>query len=721
MIGLARVVRRLRWVAIAAWIVLVAASAPFASNDDDNLSAGFSGVEGSESQTVQNALDGGDFGVAGDPQIGAVIEPGPDATAQDTEDAVGRVQRAAQQTDSVTLTSDNLQQAQEQAQAGQPLIVPLRIDTSLGDSIGPTQDLADAVDAGTSRERVTVYVVGQSALQAEQVDESSGSADVASAVSVPVILILLLGAFGALVAALVPLALGFAAVIVTGMVIYFLSSAITISIFATSLSAMIGLAVAVDYSLFILMRYREELARGKEREAAIETAMGTSAIAVMFSGATVIVSLAGLFLMPNSTVRSMALGAIIVVAVALLGAATLLPALIDVLGRSVDHRARAGRALSALAQRLRPRATTAFWAGQAARVTRRPWLTIAAGLVVLLAVAYPVTKMSLNESTVLQLDADDQARVGTSLAAQIAGPGSSGPTAVLVGLDSGMVSGSANQQTLGQVQSTIQADGGVASVNGPQPSQDGREALYSVVLKADPESDRAKSTVKRLRNQLAASPATERAAIDVGGETASEVDFRDSISDSMWQIVVFILVVSFLILMTLLRSLVLPIVGVAMNVLCVGAAYGVLVAVFQWGWLPGLGFEDFGFVNSVILPLLLAVVFGLSMDYQVFLLTRVRERHLKGDSTADAARAAVAVTGPTIASAALIMVGVFLVFVIFGVPTIQAAGLGAAVAVAASALLVQLAFMPALIALLGDRVWALPRWLDSVLPRIELD
>jgi uncharacterized membrane protein YdfJ with MMPL/SSD domain len=224
-----------------------------------------------------------------------------------------------------------------------------------------------------------------------------------------------------------------------------------------------------------------------------------------------------------------------------------------------------------------------------------------------------------------------------------------------------------------------------------------------------------------MRDDLAASPASQSAAISVGGLTASEVDFRNSIADSMWKIVLFILATAFLILLVLLRSLVLPIVGVAMNVLCVGTAYGVLVAVFQWGWLPRLGLTDFGFVNSVILPLLLAVVFGLSMDYQVFLLTRIRERYLHGTPTAEAARAGTSIAAHTITAAATIMIGVFLVFMIFGVPTIQAAGLGAAIAVAFSALLVQLAFMPSLIILLGDRVWWFPGWLDRLLPRVELD
>ncbi len=721
MVRLSHAMRRWRWAVIAVWIVLVAVSVPFSRMNGDNLSAGFSGVQGSESETVQDSLDAGDFGTAGQPQIGVVVEPGASATAQQVNNTVSHINAAAKNTDDVVLTDDNLQQARQAAQAVQPFIVPIRIDSTLAESAGITEKFIERLQPGTPRENVTTYLSGQSALQAEQVSEADSGADTASDVSLIVILILLLATFGGLVAAFVPLILGFAAVAVTGMAIYFLSQAVTISIFSTSLAAMIGLAVAVDYTLFILMRYREELTHGADRRHALETAMSTSLIAVTFSGTTVIVSLAGLFLMPNQTVRSMAVGAIIVVAVALLAAATLLSALITVLGRSVEQPGPVGHALARLAGALSRGKSGSFWERQTARSTRFPWLTVAGTLVVLLVIAYPTLSITLNESSVEQLPPDNEARKGTELAGQLAGPGATGPTLVLVQFDSGTVSSQANQQALGEIQNVLNGESAVASVNGPQPSTDNRSALYNVPLTSDPESDAAKSAVKKMRNQLDASPAAGQATISVGGLTASEVDFRNSIADSMWKIVLFILGTSFVILLLLLRSIVLPIVGVVMNVLCVGASYGVLVAVFQWGWFGFLGLTDFGFVNSVILPLLLAVVFGLSMDYQVFLLTRIRERYLRGTPTAEAARAGTSVAAHTITAAATIMIGVFLVFVAFGVPTIQAAGLGAAIAVAASALLVQLAFMPSLIVLLGDRVWWTPRWLDRILPRIELD
>jgi uncharacterized membrane protein YdfJ with MMPL/SSD domain len=457
MVGLSRVVRRYRWVVIGLWVALVAFSVPFARSNGGRLNAGVTGVDGSQSQAVQNALDSGEFGSAGYPQIGVVVEPASGATAQDVENAVDRISRAAGETDHVLLSSQSLATAQEQAAAVQPFVVPLTVTETLAKSVGPTNDFIDALDPGVEQNLVTTYVVGQSALQAEQSNEATAGADAASVVSLPVILILLLATFGAIVAALVPLLLGFASVMVTGMAVYFLSESLSISIYATSLAAMIGLAVAVDYSLFILMRYREESRRGATRVQALETAMSTSAVAVMFSGTTVIVSLAGLFLMPNATVRWMALASIIVVAVSLLGAATLLPALITVFGHTVEGPGRVGRALALVTAALRGRAGTPFWQRVTALVTRSPWLTISAVLVVLLVVAWPLLRMDLNVSTLLQLPTANQARVGTTLAGDVAGPGSTGPALVLVQFDSGTASAPANQQVLGEVQAVLAA------------------------------------------------------------------------------------------------------------------------------------------------------------------------------------------------------------------------------------------------------------------------
>ncbi len=728
MLALSHFTRRFKWPIMVVWILLVAFSIAFARKADEHLVSGFSGSKGSQSKVVQESFDSGDFGSAGRPNVGVIVNPEEGSTPQQRVAAVDRVNKAASETkDVVPLSDADLQNAQQEAELqAQPFNIPLQINASQNEAVKVTQDLSDKLNPGDVEDGVVFYFVGQSALQAAQAQLASKSVDKASAAGFPAMLIVLLLVLGSLVAALLPLLLGFAAISVTLMAVFFLSQAVSMSVFVPSLAAMIGLGVGVDYSLFILLRYREDLNLGKDRSAAMAKALSTSAVAVTFSGLTVMLSLAGLFLMQNSTIRSMAFGAIIVVAVAVMGANTLLPSVISAIGRPVEQHGPFGRTLARIGSKRRgggrgTDGSESIWERFARWATLRPALKISAVVLVLLVVSYPATKIDLDSSTVLQLPTDNQARIGSNKAAELAGPGSTAPTAVMVAFNQGTVNDSANQATLGEVKKTVEEGPGVAKTQGPQPSGNEASAVYSVTLDSDPESPQAKDDVKTMRSNLEHSSAAKSSIISVGGETASEIDFNDSISSTMWKIFLFIVILSYLLLTVLLRSMVLPLIGVLMNILCVTAAYGVLVAIFQWGWLPGLGFEKLGFVDAIIMPLLLAIVFGLSMDYQVFLLTRVREHHNSGESTREAALSATATSTRAIIGAATIMVAVFVMFIIFGVHTIQAASLGAAVAIGFSALVVQLVFMPSLITLLGDKVWWMPDWAKRILPEIKLE
>ncbi|MGH2942813.1 MAG: MMPL family transporter, partial [Solirubrobacteraceae bacterium] len=250
-------------------------------------------------------------------------------------------------------------------------------------------------------------------------------------------------------------------------------------------------------------------------------------------------------------------------------------------------------------------------------------------------------------------------------------------------------------------------------------SERGDAVLLSATPRAGGEAPQTKALVERLRAALPAA-ATERLDVEVGGSTAGIVDFNAKVADSMWKIVLFVLGLSFVVLLVLLRSAVLPLKAVVMNLLSVGAAYGVVVAVFQWGWVDGLfGFQSLGHVDTVTPPLVLAVVFGLSMDYEVFLLSRIRERFGASGDTRDAVAGGLASSARTITSAALIMVAVFATFVATGVPSIQQIGLGTAIAVDAT--IVRLVLVPATMAILGRWNWWLPRPLERLLPRADLD
>ena len=489
------------------------------------------------------------------------------------------------------------------------------------------------------------YFVGQQALWAGMQELTKEDLESAERIGFPVVLLILLAVFGSLAAASLPLALGFVSVAVTGAAIFFLSRLTPMSVFVTNVASMLGIGVAVDYSLFVLARYREEVRAGRPPVDARRTSLRTSGLAVAFSGVTVILSLAGLWLVDSTTIRSMAMGAIIVVAVSILAAVTLLPVLMRLFGRRVYERGRIARGLARFStlqrRRRRRRGSTApgaaaapgFWERWTLRVTRRPWAAALGSAAVLIVLALPALSLDFGNGALRQFPEGNDTREGAELAARELGPGSSGPTQVIADLDSGRVSDPGNRAALRAYGTELSRDPEVASVAPPRVSADGRSALFVVVPRDDPESDHVDALVDRLRADSGA--LTGVAEVDVGGATAFNSDFTELVSGSMWKILLFVLVFSYLVLFVLLRSVLLPLKAVLVNLLSVGAAYGVLVAVFQWGWLDGvLGFESLGYVNAMTPPFLLAIVFGLSMDYEVFLLSRIRERYdATGDTT----------------------------------------------------------------------------------------
>ncbi|MGH2802192.1 MAG: MMPL family transporter, partial [Thermoleophilaceae bacterium] len=548
----------------------------------------------------------------------------------------------------------------------------------------------------------------------------------------PIVLLILLAVFGSLAAASLPLALGFASVGLTGAGIFFLSQATAMSVFVTNVASMIGIGVAVDYSLFVLARYREEIRRGAQPAEAGRVALRTSGLAVTFSGITVMVSLAGLFLVNSTTIRSMAMGAIMVVAVSILAAVTLLPVLMRLLGRRAYARGRISLVLGLLARRWRTaprrRGSTApaarrgaFWERWTAGVTRRPWLAALTSAAVLLLLAIPALSLEFGDGALRQFPEGNQTRAGAELAAQELGAGSSGPTQIVAQLDEGRATDGANRRALDSYVADLRDDPAVARVTLAQPSRDGRAALIVVEPRRDPESPQAQALLDRLRADESSSLA-RAADVAVGGTTAFTEDFKDQVSGSMWKILVFVLLFSYVVLLLLLRSALLPLKAVLVNLLSVAAAYGVLVAVFQYGWLDGLlGYDSLGYINSMTPPFLLAIVFGLSMDYEVFLLSRIRERYRATGDTRTAVAQGLRASAATISSAALIMVAVFGVFAGTGTPSIKEIGVGLSVAIALDATLVRLILVPATMEIMGRWNWWLPKPLARVLPRADFE
>jgi uncharacterized membrane protein YdfJ with MMPL/SSD domain len=728
MVRLAGSLSRWRWFVVGAWVLVVLAAFPFAARQTENLTGGGFDVPGSQSDEVTRAL-ADQFPEQQNGAVSVVLEAEPGANNAQLSAAVERMQAAVAEVPDFSFEPGAAESASSQLASEGVAVVPLASDLPTGRQNDPASDLREELGPGETEDGVTPYLAGQPAAWAGLQELSREDLEQAEITGFPIVALILLAVFGSLAAAALPLALGFASVLVTGAVIYVLSQQMEMSVFVTNMASMIGIGVAVDYSLFILARFREEVRAGRSAAEARAEALATSGLAVTFSGLAVVISLAGLWMIDNQTLRSMALGAMVVVAISILAAVVLLPALIRLLG----HRVEAGGAIwsvilfvrrNTFGRRRRPGSTRAgadgFWARWTARVMRRPVRSVVLAGGALVVLALPVLWMETGTGALDQFPSDHDVVVGNEVASAATGGGSNSVEVVATFYE-GELSDPANRAAAASLVDEIAADPGVSSVARPQ-AGDGT-ALITTTPQGASDSEQSYAVVERLRSEIVpSSELAQRAEVAVGGETARIVDVRDQIDSSMWRIIAFILGFSFLVLMVMLRSIVLPLKAILMNLLSIGAAYGVLVIVFQWGWIDGfLGFESTGAIDTLTPPLVLAVVFGLSMDYEVFLLSRIRERYEVHGDNKRAVAEGLSSSAATISSAALIMTAVFGVFVLTGVPSIKELGLGNAVAIALDATLVRLVLVPAAMQLLGGWNWWLPAWLDRLLPDLGFE
>jgi RND superfamily putative drug exporter len=715
--------RRRRWV-VAAWVLIVLLALPFASKQTEHLTGGGFDVPGSQSMKVSEAVQDR-FGSQAD-GISVVLKAEPGATAAARDAAVARVRKNVATLKDVTLPPAAAAGARRQLRQGDVALVPLRSDLTSDELIDPAKTLREDIDPGEASGGVTPYLVGQPTIWAGMQEISKEDLAQAEKSGFPIVALILLVVFGSLAAAALPLALGFVSVLLTGALIYFISLQTNTSVFVTNMASMIGIGVAVDYSLFILARYREEREAGLAKAEARARSLSTSGLAVTFSGMAVIISLAGLWMVDNQALRSMALGAMTVVAVSILTATTLLPALIAMLGDRVLPGGVVGRVEAFFRRRFYRRRTAEqvatehnrFWRAWTARVMARPWTAVIGVATVLLLLASPLLSLKTGTEALAQFPKDSDVRVGSEIASAQLGGGTD-PVQVVAAFDG--APGAAGRAAVSGFRRELAATPGVAAVGAPAFA--GNEVLIQATPQAGSESDAAVTLVERLRDTVVpASALARQAEVDVGGETARSHDVRDQIGGSMWKIILFVLALSFIVLMVMLRSLLLPLKAVMMNLLSIGAAFGVLVAIFQWGWLDGFaGFESQGALDTINVPLIFAVVFGLSMDYEVFLMSRIRERYMAHGDNERAVAEGLSSSARTISSAALIMSAVFAVFVLTGVPSIKELGLGCAVAIALDATLVRLILVPAAMKLMGRWNWWMPSWLDRALPDLSFE
>jgi uncharacterized membrane protein YdfJ with MMPL/SSD domain len=717
--------RRRRWV-LGAWVLIVICAFPFASKQTEHLTGGGFDVPGSQSKAVSEKLQE-DFGSKSN-GISVLLKAGPEVTSAQAGAAVERVQREVGKLEEVTLSPAVARQAEAQLRQKGIAVLPLSSDRSPDDLIDSAGELREDLDPGAAVAGVTPYLVGQPTIWAGMQEISKKDLSQAEMSGFPIVALILLVVFGSLAAAALPLALGFVSVFVTGALIYFISLHMTTSVFVTNMASMIGIGVAIDYSLFILARYREEREAGLDKREARARSLSTSGLAVTFSGLAVVISLAGLWMVDNQALRSMALGAMTVVAVSILTATTLLPALIAMLGDRVLPGGIVGRVerfvqRTLLRRKPAERAAASpgpsrFWIGWTRRVMARPWTAICSVSAVLLFLAIPLLSLETGTQALSQFPKGSDVRVGNELASAQLGGGTD-PVLIVAGF--GAKPTASDRAAVAGFVTELESTPGISAV--APPAFEGGDVLIQATPSAPSESDAAIGLVERLRDSVVPGTALSRAAeVNVGGETARARDVREQISGSMWKIVLFVLALSFLVLMVMLRSLLIPLKAVLMNLLSIGAAFGVLVAIFQWGWIDGfLGFESQGALDTINVPLIFAIVFGLSMDYEVFLMSRIRERYMRHGDNERAVSEGLSSSARTISSAALIMTAVFAVFVLTGVPSIKEIGLGCAVAIALDATLVRLILVPAAMKLLGDWNWWMPAWLDRVLPHLSFE
>jgi RND superfamily putative drug exporter len=556
----------------------------------------------------------------------------------------------------------------------------------------------------------TFAVTGQVA------EENETPAPIGAGLGVLAAAVVLAVVFGSLFAMLLPL---ISAVLALGTaigIVGLLSHVMNVASSSTELVLLVGLGVGVDYALFIVARHRQGLLEGKDPHDSIVEAVNTSGRAVLFAGTIVCISILGMYTLQVNFFYGLAAGTAIGVALTMIASLTLLPAMLGFFGTRVLSRRQRRRI-----GQPRPERTDGFWPRWAGYISRRPVIPAVLATAVVAVIAIPFLSLQLGFSDQGNDPASTSTRQAYDLLAEGFGPGFNGPLELV-----SLVPDQDAQAALGSVTTAVEHHSGVASVVAPRliPGTDGKEvALMVVYPTTSPQDSATADLVKSLRSStLPEAEAGTGLHFYITGGTAVYVDFAQVLSSKLALFIGSIVGLSFLVLALVFRSLVIPLTAAVMNLLSAAASFGVLVAVFQWGWAAQvIGVDRHGPVESIMPVLLFPVLFGLSMDYQVFLLIRIHEGWLRHRDNRRAVRDGLAATGGIITAAALIMIVVFAAFMLEDNRDIKEFGLGLAAAVLIDAVIIRGAIVPSLMLLLGRSNWWFPGWLDRVLPRIWVE
>jgi uncharacterized membrane protein YdfJ with MMPL/SSD domain len=581
---------------------------------------------------------------------------------------------------------------------------------ALQQRLGPVRAFVDQLRADYPD--YSIHVLNNTLANEEISELVNGDLDASLRLTVPLTFVILLIAFGTVVAAVVPLVLAITALLAAFGLLGLYSQVIApVSPYATQLIVLIGLAVAVDYSLFMITRFRTERALGRDRQPAIRVASSTAGRAVFFSGVAVMISIAGLFLLDDPLFRSMALGTIAVVLISVIGSLTFLPAVLAILGDGVDR-------LRLPFLHRRPVEAGGPWASLVRHVMRHPVvyaLLVAGGLAL---AAMPVTRLHLGQSDFESFPDRLEGVQAVNLLTERWPAGTDMTLLVVVtGADD-----PATQAAITRLEERLLAIEGLSGPARVRPSADGTVAQVTVLMSGHGNDLANRAIVREVRSNVVPDVFGGLAGVRalVGGEAAYTADVTDFYGEGMPLVMAFVLGLSFVLLLVAFRSIVIPIKAILLNLLSTGAAFGLLILVFQDGWLADqLGFKP-GVIEAFVPVFIFTILFGLSMDYHVFILTRIKEARDRGLGSNAAVEQGIAITSGTITSAAAIMVVVFAVFVTLQLVIIRQLGFGLAVAVFLDATIVRSVLLPATMRLLGEWNWWLPGWL-SWLPKVTIE
>jgi RND superfamily putative drug exporter len=705
------------WVALLALAGVGAASAPSAG------STSFS-IPGTEAQKAFDLLDQRFPGASSDGATGRIVFKAPDGekmTDADNKATVAKTVEELSDGSEVVSVSDPFA-TNAVSKDGTVAYTSVKYDVP---GMELTDATRDALEAAADEARATGLTVdvGGDALQAAA--EAGAIGEVIGLAIAAVVLVLTLGS---LVAAGLPLLTAIIGVGIGVSTITALAKALDLGDTTSTLALMIGLAVGIDYALFIVSRYRGELAEGRDREEAAGRATGTAGSAVVFAGLTVVIALAGLSVVGVPMLTKMGLAAAGTVVVSVLIALTLVPALLGYAGKKVrptgeKRKSRDGSAAgkpeqSKQSEKSAAQAKPGLGVRWASFVIRRPAAVLLLGVVGLGAIAVPATQLELGLPDDGSQPTSTTQRRAYDLLSEGFGPGFNGPLMIVV---------DAENSDDPKAAATTVTDGikglkDVVTVTPAAFNKAGDTATITVIPDSKPSSTQTEDLVHAIRDKGADVKADTGARVLVTGTTAMNIDFSQKLTDALVPYLALVVGLAFLLLIVVFRSILVPLKAALGFLLSVLAALGAVVAVFQWGWLAGLiGVEETGPIMSMMPIFMVGVVFGLAMDYEVFLVTRMREAYVHGESPSQAIVTGFRHSARVVAAAAVIMMAVFGGFISSSESMIKMIGFGLAIAVFFDAFVVRMAIVPAVLALLGKKAWWLPKWLDRALPNVDVE